>query len=119
LTQRDPVGPRGIGRAVWPLSVLALVAVFVVWPRGAGDPAAPLPGLRIEVLDVGQGDAILLQPRKAPAVLVDGGPPGDGLVGKLHDRGVESLGVAVVTHDQSDHAAGIAEALGRLPIKRL
>ncbi len=79
----------------------------------------PAPGLRIEVLDVGQGDAILLQPRSAPAVLVDGGPPGDELVAKLHDEGVDRLGAAIVTHDQSDHAAGIAEALGRVPIARL
>jgi competence protein ComEC len=71
------------------------------------------------VLDVGQGDAILLQPRSAPAVLVDGGPPGDELVAKLRDEGVSSLGAAVVTHDQSDHAAGIAEALGRIPISKL
>jgi competence protein ComEC len=79
----------------------------------------PVPGLRIEVLDVGQGDAILLQPRSAPAVLVDGGPPGDELVAKLRDEGVDRLGAAIVTHDQSDHAAGIAEALGRVPIGRL
>jgi competence protein ComEC len=78
-----------------------------------------VPGLRIEVLDVGQGDAILLRPRSAPAVLVDGGPPGDELVARLDDEGVERLGAAIVTHDQSDHAAGIAEALGRLPISRL
>ena len=71
------------------------------------------------MLDVGQGDAILLQPRSAPAVLVDGGPPGDELVAKLHAEGVDRLGAAIVTHDQSDHAAGIAEALGRVPISRL
>ncbi len=102
--------------------VLVAVAglVFVVFrPRGAGEIAGSRPGLRIEVLDVGQGDAILLQPRSAPPVLVDGGPPGDELVAKLRDEGVGRLGAAVVTHDQSDHAAGIAEALGRVPIARL
>jgi competence protein ComEC len=52
-------------------------------------------------------------------VLVDGGPPGDELVAKLHAEGVERLGAAVVTHDQSDHAAGVAEALGAVPIARL
>jgi competence protein ComEC len=88
-------------------------------PHGHGAPPGPGPGLRIEVLDVGQGDAILLQPRSSPAVLVDGGPPGDELVAKLHDEGVDRLGAAIVTHDQSDHAAGIAEALGRVPIARL
>ena len=96
-----------------------LVAFAVLWPRGSGGPSAPVPGLRIEVLDVGQGDAILLRPQRAPAILVDGGPPGDELVAKLHAEGIERLGAAVVTHDQSDHAAGIAEALGRVPIARL
>jgi competence protein ComEC len=110
------------------LAVIALVAglaglavlVLVAGRRhGPGAPLGPVPGLRIEVLDVGQGDAILLQPRSAPAVLVDGGPPGDELVAKLHDEGVDRLGAAIVTHDQSDHAAGIAEALGQVPIGRL
>jgi competence protein ComEC len=103
------------------LAVVALlgVAALLLLARGSDAPAGPPPGLRIDVLDVGQGDAILLQPRSAPAVLIDGGPPGDELVAKLHDEGVARLGAAVVTHDQSDHAAGIAEALGRVPIARL
>jgi competence protein ComEC len=103
------------------LAVLAGGAGLYVWrPSGASHPAGPAPGLRIEVLDVGQGDAILLLPRRAPAVLVDGGPPGDELVAKLGDAGVERLGAAVITHDQSDHAAGVEEALGRgMPIARL
>ena len=79
----------------------------------------PGSGLRVEVLDVGQGDAILLQPADAPAVLVDGGPPGDDLVAKLEEAGVERLGAAVVTHDQSDHVGGVEELLGRFPIARL
>jgi competence protein ComEC len=100
-------------------AAIAAVVLVACRPRGHGAPLGPIPGLRIEVLDVGQGDAILLQPRSAPSVLVDGGPPGDELVAKLHDEGVDRLGAAIVTHDQSDHAAGIAEALGRVPIARL
>jgi len=111
---------KSMQRGFW-LGVAALILLglgFTLWRRGSDVPPGPPPGLRIEVLDVGQGDAILLQPRSAPAVLVDGGPPGDELVAKLHGEGVSRLGAAVVTHDQSDHAAGIAEALGRLPISR-
>jgi competence protein ComEC len=78
-------------------------------------PARP-DGLRVSILDVGQRDAILLQPASAPAVLVDGGPPGDGLVAKLESAGVERIGAAVITHDESDHAAGIEQALGAFPI---
>ncbi len=101
---------------------IATVAVVVLVLVRAGDGAqgvAPTPGLRIEVLDVGQGDSILLQPAKAPAILVDGGPPGDDLAAKLHSAGVDRLGAAVVTHYQSDHAGGIEELLGRFPIQRL
>ncbi len=87
------------------------------WHGGAAE--APPRGLRVEVLDVGQGDAILFQPAAAPAVLVDGGPPGDGLERQLEGAGVDRLGAAVVTHDQSDHTGGIEELLGSMPVERL
>jgi competence protein ComEC len=102
-----------------PLMVaLAALAVLLLAGGGAGSPGPPPPpaGLRITVLDVGQGDAILFQPAAAPAILVDGGPPGDGLAAALREAGVRGLAAAVVTHDQSDHAGGIEEALGVLPI---
>jgi competence protein ComEC len=86
---------------------------------GGGAALGPPAGLRVSVLDVGQGDAILLQPRGAPAVLVDGGPPGSGLAAKLRAAGVERLGAAVITHDQSDHAGGIRELFGAVPVGRL
>ncbi|HVX34539.1 MAG TPA: ComEC/Rec2 family competence protein [Solirubrobacterales bacterium] len=116
---RGRVRQRGRRLAVFVVVVaVALVAALAARHRHGAAPG-PAPGLRIEVLDVGQGDAILLRPRNAPAVLVDGGPSGDELVAKLHDEGVARLGAALVTHDQSDHVAGIAEALGHLPISRL
>jgi competence protein ComEC len=85
----------------------------------AGPPRGLVAGIRVSVLDVGQGDAILLQPANGDAVLVDGGPPGAGLGDELRRLGVASLGAAVVTHDQSDHAGGIAELLGTMPVRRL
>ena len=106
-----------LSRATLALAALAAVVLFL--PGGGGAETGPLRGLRVEVLDVGQGDAILLRPAGAPAVLVDGGPPGAGLAGKLEDAGVRGLGAAVITHDQSDHAAGIEELLGRFPVERL
>jgi competence protein ComEC len=103
------------------LGIAVVALALVLWTFGSGAGAAGnLPaGLRISVLDVGQGDAILLQPRRAPAVLVDGGPPGDGLLAKLHAAGVERLGAAIVTHDQADHAGGIHELLGEMPVGQL
>ncbi|MGH2925038.1 MAG: ComEC/Rec2 family competence protein [Solirubrobacterales bacterium] len=102
--------------------VAVAVALGVAWigsllPSPAGPQRAP--GLRVRVLDVGQGDAILLDPRDGGPVLVDGGPPHDELRAKLADDGVSRLAAAVVTHDQADHAGGIEELLGAMPIGRL
>jgi competence protein ComEC len=116
----------GLGLLVvwrWPGRVLVLAAVAVgCWlplPSFGGGAAKAPHGLRVVALDVGQGDAILLQPAHAPAVLVDGGPPGDGLARKLDQAGVDRLGAVVVTHDQSDHAGGVEDLIGALPVERL
>ncbi|MGE5281729.1 MAG: ComEC/Rec2 family competence protein [Chloroflexota bacterium] len=101
--------------------VVGALALGLAWvgSRGGAAADAPRSGLRVEVLDIGQGDAILFEPAGTPAVLVDGGPHGDGLARKLRAAGVDRLGVAVVTHEQSDHAGGIEELLGRFPVGRL
>ena len=110
---------RGRRRTVRPLSCMALAVLALVLPTAGGSGPEPPAGLRVTVLDVGQGDAILLQPRGAPALLVDTGPPGEGLATQLREAGVERLGAAIVTHDQSDHAGGMAELLGSLPVDRV
>ena len=113
---RRPARSRGRMRGTSALA-LGLVALVLVWPTGGGGQAlGPPVGLRVSVLDVGQGDSILLQPREAPALLVDGGPPGEGLSGKLRMAGVDRLGAAIVTHAESDHAAGIRDLLGTMPV---
>ncbi len=117
LQRRQPRARR-VQLALLALAALVLATQLATDGRGSGA-TVERTGLRVEVLDVGQGDAILLQPAAAPAVLIDGGPAGDDLTAKLAAAGVERLGAAIVTHDQSDHAAGIEELLGRLPIARL
>jgi competence protein ComEC len=110
------------GRWLALAGVAALVLVPVLWQWRPAPPAAerePVPGLRIEVLDVGQGDAILLAPARAPALLVDAGPPAAGLPAKLREAGIERLAAVVLSHDQSDHSGGLAELLGQIPVGRL
>jgi len=119
---------RGAGLATGrrPVVAVAIVAplavALVAWP-GPGGGESPderrLASLEITVLDVGQGDAILLEPPGAGAVLVDGGPPGAEIAEKLDEEDVDSLAAAVVTHDELDHSAGIAELLGECPIGSL
>jgi competence protein ComEC len=118
-----PAARRGhpAWRRAGPAVAAAVVALVLVWAGSSGGAhlSPPAGGLRVSVLDVGQGDAILFQPAGAPALLVDGGPPGDGLEAKLRAAGVQRLGVAVLTHEQSDHAGGLEDLLGRLPLSRL
>jgi competence protein ComEC len=70
----------------------------VAWPT---EPTAT-------VLDVGQGDAILLRSPEGAAALVDAGPPGRPapIVAALRRSGVGELGLLVLTHGSRDHAGG-------------
>ena len=109
----------GWGRLGFAALCVAVALGTWLWPWSDADGGSPTGGLRVEVIDVGQGDAILLQPPAAPAVLVDTGPPGEDLGDELAQAGVAGLGAVVLTHDQSDHAGGLGELLGRIPIARL
>jgi competence protein ComEC len=114
--RRPSARPRTLLLAIC-LGVSSLAIAGLRWSGGTTAKAAA--GLRVVVLDVGQGDAILLDPADGEPVLVDGGPPGADLRRQLEDEGVSGLAAAVVTHDQSDHAGGIAELLGSFPVHRL
>ncbi|MGZ5346679.1 MAG: ComEC/Rec2 family competence protein [Solirubrobacterales bacterium] len=114
-------GPRRRRRLVVPAgaALLALALVAVARAPDAGPPAAPPDALAVRVLDVGQGDAILLDPPAGEPVLVDAGPPGAGVAARLRELGVDRLAALVVTHDQADHAGGVPEVLASVPAGRL
>jgi len=84
-----------------------------------GAPAGPEPGLRVSVLDVGQGDSILLEPRDGDPVLVDAGPYDAHVAEQLRDRGVDRLAALVVTHPDADHDGGAADVLRGLDVSHL
>ncbi|MET0731293.1 MAG: MBL fold metallo-hydrolase, partial [Solirubrobacterales bacterium] len=83
-----------------------------------GVPVAP-GALRVTVLDVGQGDSILLEPGDGAPVLVDAGPPQAEVAATLRERGVDRLGALVATHPESDHVGGIPDVLDRVRTDRL
>jgi competence protein ComEC len=82
----------------------------------------PAGAARITVLDVGQGDAILVEGSRGSRMLVDGGPDPDRLLVEL-DRRVppwdRRIDLLVLTHPHEDHVAGLALLLGRYRIGRV
>ena len=66
-------------------------------------PPPPRPGeLVVSFLDVGQGDATLLQ-RDGASLLVDTGPPGGPILRRLSEAGVKRLDALLLTHAEADH----------------
>jgi len=111
---------RGTARRV--VLCLASSALLAVAPPARVP--APLP--RLVALDVGQGDALLVQGRRG-AVLVDAGTatPGGVDLGRrvvgpaLAALGVRHLDLLVVTHADLDHRGGAPSVLESVPVAAL
>ena len=75
--------------------------------------------LTVEVLDVGQGDAILLTTPKGKRALIDGstGNSGESPMPHLQARGVTSLDLVIATHPHADHIGGLDEVVKTLTVK--
>lgn len=77
--------------------------------------------LHVYVLDIGQGDSILLQ-KGNQQVIVDGGPSSGKMVDQLGDklpfwdRNIELL---VLTHPDADHITGLVEVLHRYDVEKV
>ncbi len=109
-----------------PVARAALALCQVVWlalaPAAGIEPAPP----RLALLDVGQGDAVLVQGRRA-SLLVDAGTalPGGVDLGRsavlpaLRALGVRRLAAAVASHADLDHRGGLAAVLRALPVDEL
>jgi competence protein ComEC len=112
-----PRSPKRVTIAAAVAFALCAALAFFFGSGGAGPdrPAA----LTIRILDVGQGDAILVQPRGQLPLLVDTGPP-DAEAGKqLADLGIDELSSIAITHDELDHSGGLASVLDEVDAERI
>lgn len=78
--------------------------------------------LAVTVMDVGQGDAILIEGPTGGRILIDGGPDPDRLLAVLDgllpawDRRID---LVVLSHPHEDHVAGLAVLLHRYRVARI
>ena len=97
----------------WRPAILLILVAAVVWLAQRG-----LPDGRLHVffLDVGQGDAILIQAPDGRQILVDGGPSPTALLNELGAAlpfWDHSLDLVVLTHPDGDHITGLIPLLAR------
>ncbi len=123
-TSSVPARPTSQGRA--PRSMALQVATFGLVVAVAVTTAVAVsrpPGVaRVTVLDVGQGDAILVEGSRGGRLLIDGGPDPDRLLVELDrrippwDRRIDAV---VLSHPHEDHVAGLALLLARYRVDRV
>jgi competence protein ComEC len=106
---------------VWVLATLAMTCLVEVAAVRSG---APEGTLRVTVLDVGQGDATLIDLPDGRLVLIDGG----GVVGSPSDPGTRvilpllrerrrrRIDVAILSHPHPDHFLGLASVLREIEV---
>jgi competence protein ComEC len=109
--------PRGRRRPAMLCSLALAGALAAGWWAVRPQPSwAPPSGLRVTFLDVGQGDAALVEVPQG-AVLVDQGPPEAEVGARLRRSGLRHLSALVLTHPQRDHIGGAAAVLERLRVE--
>jgi len=99
--------------------VFGVVAALALLFARTTAPPGPPGVLTVSFLDVGQGDATLVQHPDGSAVLFDGGPPEGRVARLLRAAGVRRLSAVVMTHASRDHQGGLLEVIERYPVDLL
>lgn len=108
----------------WQRVLAALLLVTALWAAQREWKLQHAP-LRVTLLDVGQGEAIVIQSPSGRTVLIDGGSLDVPEIGRsvivpyLQFIGAQQLDAVVITHSDADHCNGIAQVAHEMPIKML
>jgi competence protein ComEC len=77
----------------------------------------------VAVMDVGQGQSVVVITPDGQAMLVDGGGSGarmeDAIIPYLQEHGVEELQYVVISHPHQDHIGGLPRLLENMPVQAL
>jgi competence protein ComEC len=96
-----------------------LVVTTLVWLAAM---SMPDDRLHVSFLDVGEGDAILIQTPSHQNILIDGGPSPQALglaLGKKLPFWDRTIDLVVSTHPHADHVGGLVEVLQRYKVEQV
>lgn len=94
--------------------VILIIFAFGIWTQIP--PTSSPGGLRVDFLDVGQGDSTLITSPEGKVILVDGGPDYSVLRGSLATRGIRKIDLLIISHAHADHVGGLLGVVQRYPI---
>ena len=118
----DPVHPESgrlaaiARRIARPVPLVGAMVVILLFITVASRPDGQL---HVTTLDIGQGDAILVETPSGMTMLVDGGPDPELTLRRLaanlpfHQRRID---LVVLSHPHQDHVAGLVEVLDRFSV---
>ncbi|MCJ7576042.1 MAG: ComEC/Rec2 family competence protein [Dehalococcoidia bacterium] len=102
----------------WLVLPLLIVAILV-WSAAL---TMPDDRLHVSFLDVGQGDAILIQTPNGQDILIDGGPDPQEINLELSEQlpfWDRTIDLVVCTQPHADHVTGLIDVLQRYRVKRV
>lgn len=97
------------------LLVIGALAIYYLRHKKTQEPE-PAPGpvsgkLVIRFLDIGQGDAELIQLPTGETILIDSGDRGKPTVDLLKNFGVKEIALAIATHPHADHIGEMRDVM--------
>ncbi len=102
----------------WVIPPLLLVAILV----SMAAVTMPDDNLHVNFLDVGTGDAMLIQTPARQNILIDGGPSPQAIgleLGKKLPFWDRTIDLVILTHPHADHLTGLVEVLQRYKVKQV
>lgn len=115
---------RNSSRAIIAL-LIAVIAVVVYLYRHKFERAPePVPGpvsgkLTVRFLDIGQGDAELIQLPSGETIVIDSGDRGSATVEMLKKYGVREIDLLIATHPHADHIGEMRDIMRAFKVKEL
>ena len=108
------------------IALLAVANLLAFYPDRGLTNTGVSSGITVTFLDVGQGDATVIESPDGKALLIDAGSRSSysdagrrAIVPFLKRKGITHLDAFILTHDHGDHTGGARSVIESIPVKKI